>query len=203
VKKLIALSLAMILTLSMLTACGVGGSNTPSNIPSASHNGNPNSTPDTNTSPEQDADFIKSSQLIPLEDARHIVHESLEVSIDKKTNEPELDLPSKSLPGFTTTYSGKAFLILVVTINYDESYIAGIKRDIDSGLVVSEEVGGVGDWAVFVESLGKSLYVGYKDVFLNITITGLKSVSIEGEEADKIFKDLGKFAIEQYDTLTK
>ena len=202
-KKLIALSLAMILTLSMLTACGVGGSNTPSNIPSASHNGNPNSTPDTNTSPEQDADFIKSSQLIPLEDARHIVHESLEVSIDKKTNEPELDLPSKSLPGFTTTYSGKAFLILVVTINYDESYIAGIKRDIDSGLVVSEEVGGVGDWAVFVESLGKSLYVGYKDVFLNITITGLKSVSIEGEEADKIFKDLGKFAIEQYDTLTK
>ncbi|MCL1917776.1 MAG: hypothetical protein FWG14_05605 [Peptococcaceae bacterium] len=195
--KKLALMLAIVLALSMLIACGGDSSTT-----SVSDNSSSDSTNDTNTSSEQDADFIKSSQLIPLEDARRIVHESLEVSIDKKTNESKLDLPSKSLPGFTTTYSGDAFLVLVVTVNYNESYIKGIKRDLDTpDFIISEEVEGVGDWAAFIESMGKSLYVGYKDIFLNISIAGMKSVSIAEEEADEIFKELGRLACKNYDAL--
>ena len=213
-KKILTLVLVLMLTLFLLTACGGGGANNGNNAPSnsvpsnnenrstpASDNEGQSSTPDTNTSPEQDADLDKSSQLIPLEDAKRIVHESLEVSIDKKTNEPELDIPSRSLPGFTTTYSGNSFLILSVTVNYNESYIAGIKRDLDAGLVVSEEVEGVGDWAAFIESVGKSLYIGYEDIFLNITLTGLKSVSIAEEDMDEIFMELGRLACKNYDAL--
>ena len=206
-KKILTLVIVILLTLSVLTACDGNGSIAPSstpnnsNTPSASDNSGSNTTNDTNTFPEQDADFIKSSQLIPLEDAKRIVHESLEVSIDKKTNEPELDIPSRSLPGFTTTYSGNSFLILSVTVNYNESYIAGIKRDLDAEVVVSEEVEGVGDWAAFIESLGMSLYIGYEDIFLNITLTGLKSVSIAEEDMDEIFMELGRLACKNYDAL--
>ncbi|MCL1802660.1 MAG: hypothetical protein FWG30_03315 [Eubacteriaceae bacterium] len=208
-KKSISVGLAMIIALSLLSACGSGsnsandkpsGGNS-SSTPPASDSGNTNSTTDAGASPEQGDVFIKASQLIPLEDAKRIVHESFEVGIDSKTKQAQLDLPSRSRPGFTTTYSGDAFLILVVTVNYDESYIQGIKRDIDASLVASEQVDGVGDWAAFVESVGKSLYVGYKDAFLNITLTGLKSVSIAEEDMDGIFKDLGRLACENYGAL--
>jgi predicted small lipoprotein YifL len=197
-KKTLLTVIVLLLALSMLTACG----STPNNntTPPDSDDG---SQDNTDSSPDQDDNFVKSSQLIPLEDAKRIVHESLEISIDKKTNQPEIDLPTKSQPGYATTYTGKSFLILVVTVNYNESYIEGIKRDLDTpDFIVHEDVDGVGDWAVFVESLGKSLYVGYKDMFLNITITGMKSVSIPEEDMDGIFIELGKFALERYDSLT-
>ncbi|MCL2496385.1 MAG: hypothetical protein FWF04_03095 [Clostridiales bacterium] len=211
-KKIITLMLALSLTLSLLTACsGGGGGSTPGNIPSNSGSSsgstpdniprNSGSSSDSNTSAQKDDDFIKSSQLIPLEDAKRIVHESLEIYIDRKTGEPQLDKPDISLPGSTTTYGGDVFLTLVVTVNYNESYIAGVKRDIDAKLLVFEEVDGVGEWAVFIESVGKTLCIGYKDILLNISLAGLKSVSIAEEDIDGIFMELGRLACVNYDAL--
>ena len=173
-----------------------------SNAPPASDSGgSDNSTSESNTSAQQGDDFIRSSQLIPLEDAKRIVHESLEIGIDSKTGELDLDKPERPLPGFTTTYTGDVFLVLVVTVHYNESYIAGIKRDIDAGLFAFEEVDGLGEWAAFIEIIGKSLYIGYKDIFLNISIAGLKSVSIADEDRDGIFMELGRLACANYDAL--
>jgi len=185
--------LAIFLALSLLTACN---GSTPENITNNNGGGS-----DSNASVQQDDDFIKSSQLIPLEDARRIVHESFEIHIDSKTNEPKLDIPKNPRPGTTTTYSGDVFLTLVITVNHNESYIAGIKRDIDAGLVVIEEVDGVGDWAGFIEIIGKTLYIGYKDIFMDISLVGLKSVSIAEEDTDGLFMELGRLACANYDAL--
>ena len=192
-KKIITLMLAIFLALSLLTACN---GSTPENITNNNGGGS-----DSNASVQQDDDFIKSSQLIPLEDARRIVHESFEIHIDSKTNEPKLDIPKNPRPGTTTTYSGDVFLTLAVTVNYNESYIAGVKRDIDAGLFTFEEVEGIGEWAAFIEILGKSLYIGYDDIFLDITLAGLKSVSIAEEDIDGIFMELARLACANYDAL--
>ena len=219
-KKIVALMLVLLLTLSLLTSCG-GGGGTPSSAPSSTPGSSSNATPasdsggstpgstpgnsgnssDSNTSEEQYDDFIKASQLIPLEDAKRIVHESLEIGTDSKTGELILDKLERPLPGFTTTYTGDVFLVLVVTVHYNESYIAGIRRDIDAELFDFEEVDGLGEWAAFIEIIGKSLYIGYKDIFLNISIAGLRSVSIEDEDRDAIFMELGRLACANYDAL--
>ena len=199
-KKIVTV-LALLLASSVLTACGNDGPDTAGNTSPSVSDSDPSGANDTTAPSGQDADLVRSSQLIPLEDAKRIVHESLEVGIDKKTNELDLDVPSRSLPGFTTTYTGNAFLILSVTVNYNESYIAGIKRDLDAGLIVFEEVDAVGDWAAYIDSVGRSLYIGYDDIFLNITLAGLKSVSIAEEDMDGIFMALGRLACENYDAL--
>ncbi|MCL2740956.1 MAG: hypothetical protein FWE70_02455 [Oscillospiraceae bacterium] len=200
-RKTILMMMVFSLMLSLPAACGGEGGEGPSGGSAASVSPSVGNGGDPTDSASQDDGYVKSSQLIPLEDAKRIVHGSLEVSVDGKTNEPNLDKPTASLPGSSTVYGGDVFLVLSVIVNHNERYIAGVKRDLDAGIFDYETVEGVGDWAAFIEIIGKSLHIGYKDIFLDISIAGLKSVGIAEEDIDGIFMELGRLACARYDAL--
>ncbi|MCL2708431.1 MAG: hypothetical protein FWF03_04855, partial [Defluviitaleaceae bacterium] len=129
-KKVLALAIPILLTLSLFAACGeknesesgasYGGGDDSGGAPPASNKDDSNGAGDAGSHSEQDIGFVKPSQLIPLENAKRIVHESLEYYLDKTTNEPEMDKAENPFPGFTISYGGDVFLILVVTVNYNE-----------------------------------------------------------------------------------
>jgi hypothetical protein len=105
-------------------------------------------------------------------------------------------------PSFTTTYTGKGFLILIVKVNYNASYGDRMKKDLDDGVVESVPVDGIGDWAAYIDTpVGRSLDIGYRGIFLRVGLTGTKSGALGGERVDEIFKELARLACENYDAL--
>lgn len=218
-KKILAITLILILAFSLLTACGDngGGNSAP---PTSTNGGGGNST---NSPAQQNADIIKSSEIITQEDTARILGK--DVTVDK------LDEMNPMTPGAVHTSYGSTGVTIALSITlyqnaaldlsnsthkalFDGGGIGstngGVRNQYEKGTIVEAiPVEGIGDWA-FISGLGKkvstSIDIGYGDYRIFISTTIIPEGSKLGDETTlalrkEILTEAGKLAIERLEAI--
>lgn len=232
-KRIITLGLVLLLTLSLLSACGSNDSgNAPANSPPAENNAPvSDEEKDTSTPAKQDIGVIKPSELITLEDAGRILGIDLEVY-------GELDA-AEQFGGLRSVYNyddGKIHpsptymfqINLYQNELLDEKSLLDYKMKAQGGisfynnslkegieLIAGEEdfmkaiwVEGIGDWASIARSPIHTINFAYGTYSIGVTITGQAtdvSRSKEEESAWKVEKlvEAAMLAVERLETIVK
>ena len=212
-KKVLILGLAMVLALSLFTACGGnsdGGSNSNSN-----------------NSAKQDEKIVKSSELITLEDAERILGMDLQVNVDSEAGE-EFD-KAEQYGGLRTVYvfdgASIAFTPYMLQITVRQNSLLDKNNSLDKTMIenggISYYAGnfkksyendnddmykvvwvdGMGDWACITKSPIHSIQIYYNEYLLDVTITGREKTATRSDEEESAWKqeklkDAGNLALE-------
>ena len=217
-KKLLAVGTVLILTVSMLAACG--GDGKPGNISLSDNStppaltdsgGNINGGNNTNTPTPQDKRIIKPSELIGLEDAMRIL--GMELRIYGELDEAELLGGLRSAYEFDdgNTHSSPTYM-LQINIRQDELldekdfldkqmkarggisfFNISLKEGVE--LISGEDdpmktiwIEGIGDWACIVRSPIHTLNFAYGTYSVGITITGQATDASRNKEEESAWK---------------
>jgi len=222
-KKLFAIILALILSISMLTACRGGGdsgngSDSAGGTPALTDSGDSGWENNANTSAQQTAEIIKSSELITQEDAARILGENVKINaLDERSH--------RVAPGSVETRYGSTESSLELSISLYQNAAFDIndkahKKLLDQGGIASANdslrkeherrkdavsAEGLGDWA-FITPTDNETYltivIGYGDYRIVVDTRGEPH---GGKPADKgmlamrteILTEAGKLALER------
>ena len=219
-KKILALGLALMLTLSLLTACGGGGSsnalsgsNTATTPPASSNTDSGNNT--NNNSPKATKDVIPASALISVEEATAIVEQKMEASNSEPLKKHFVD---------ETRYRSADFSFAIALWQealHDEndsfendllkkgwtSYLqkmeeAYVKNNADQNII---QISGISGTSYIQEGAGYGqwlLHIFYGDYYIHLVIgntTGPSRIDTEDELTWKHEKliEAGKLALER------
>ena len=226
-KRMLTLGLTLLLALSLLTACG--GNNSGESPPAAAPAPASNSGNNTSSPAKQDARVIKSSEIITLEDAKHIL------GTEVKAHDEKFDLINPLNPGtISTTYVSVEDPLYYISIILHQDALLDPNVAVDKGMIdkggiagynarirparESQEAAvileGIGDWACITgyDKLKlNNLYaidIAYGDYCIEILLIGWPkgTTVIDEEKIDwktEKFMEAGKRAIERLDAIIK
>ena len=220
-KKWITLALVLVLSLSLLAACGGCSSN------SSSNSENSNTTPPASTTATDSGNdahsanlgknVILPSQLITLDDAKRLLGEGIEVN--ENFNDTVTVTNAMQIEYFDTENQVGLGILFYQDAVLDEWQLSqggakNIGEERKAGIIEESEsavqVEGIGDWAVLNVYVAETMIrIGYGDYYIQITSRGRPSdidFSVQGAVAawkTEFLTEAGELAVERLKAITK